>query len=177
VSNDHPAGEHTSVSGVPASSPQPSPPTAEISQKTADPSLTASPQAPSPQTASPQTASLQTTSIQAASPQSAVGSDKNQTGAAHATTRDSLTPSVDSDEDDTQSVTSPNPSNRKRFSEPPPMVDGYTRQDVPDLLRQANIYEDRGEYRLARYEYRLVLRLDRDNSQAREGLRRLWQRR
>jgi serine/threonine protein kinase len=177
VSNDHPAGEHTSVSDVPASSPQPSPPTAEISQKTVDPSLTASPQAPSTQTASPQTASLQTTSIQAASPQSAVGSDKNQTGAAHATTRDSLTPSVDSDEDDTQSVTSPNPSNRKRFSEPPPMVDGYTRQDVPDLLRQANIYEDRGEYRLARYEYRLVLRLDRDNSQAREGLRRLWQRR
>lgn len=60
------------------------------------------------------------------------------------------------------------------------MVDGFSRQDVPDLLRQADSYESRGEYRLARYEYRLVLRLEPNNLHAREGLRRLlgvWQER
>jgi hypothetical protein len=44
---------------------------------------------------------------------------------------------------------------------------------VPDLLRQADSYAARGDYRLARYEYGLVLKLDRNNFQAREGLRHL----
>ena len=53
------------------------------------------------------------------------------------------------------------------------MVDGFSRQDVPDLLRQADSYKERGEYRLARYEYRLVLKLEPNNAHARDGLRRL----
>jgi hypothetical protein len=62
--------------------------------------------------------------------------------------------------------------------ESPLTVDGFSRQDIPDLLRQADSSAARGNYRLARYEYVLVLKLDRNNVQAREALRRLpnvWQ--
>jgi len=57
--------------------------------------------------------------------------------------------------------------------EPALMVDGFSRQDIPDLLSQAYSSMTRGNYRQARYEYGLVLKLDRNNVQAREGLRRL----
>jgi len=162
VPNDHSAGADTSDSA--AKSPSP----AVVAQKTVDPSPTAAPQTPSLQNASSQSASPQT-----ASPQPVERSNNNQVG-------DALSPSVDSHQDEKQSVASPKSPNRQHFWEPPPMVDGYTRQDVPDLLSQANVCEDRGEYRMARYKYRLALRLDPNNAQAREGLRRLlsmWQER
>jgi serine/threonine protein kinase len=154
VSNDHPASEPTSVS-----EPADSPPPAETSQKPVDPS--------------------QTTSSQTAS-QAVEGSDSNQPSADNATARDSSTAAVAARENDSQSVAPSKPPERKRSPEPPPMVDGFSRQDVPDLLRQADSYQERGEYRLARYEYRLVLKLDPNNVHAREGLRRLlavWQER
>ncbi len=143
VSNDHPASEHTSVSETPASS---SP--AEISKTTVD-------------------------SSQTASPEPVAGSDNNQPGTGNATAHDSSTPAVASRDDDTQSVVPAKTPDRKRSPEPPSMVDGFSRQDVPDLLRQADSYKERGEYRLARYEYRLVLKLEPNNAHARDGLRRL----
>jgi len=149
-SSDHPASESAPVSGTPAS-----PPPAEISQKPVDPS--------------------QTTSTQAAEP-----SDDNQPAADNATAHHSLTaPSAFRDNDkQTASSAAPKPPARKRAPESALTVDGFSRQDIPDLLRQAASSTARGNYRLARYEYGLVLKLDRNNVQAREGLRRLlaaWQ--
>jgi serine/threonine-protein kinase len=149
-SSDHPISESVPVSGAPASAPP-----VETSPKPADP-------------------------FHAASPQAAESSDHNQPAADNATAHDSLTASSGSRDDDKQTAppATPKPPARKRAPESALTVDGFSRQDIPDLLSQADSSTARGDYRLARYEYGLVLKLDRNNVQAREGLRRLavaWQ--
>jgi hypothetical protein len=154
TSSDHPISENAPVSGAPPSSP------AETTQKPVDPS-------------------------ESAPPKAAESSDHNQP-AADSTTHESLAaPSPSRDEDSNSSndkqaasPATPKPFARKRALESPSSVDGFSRQDIPDLLRQADSSTARGNYRQARYEYGLVLKLDRNNVPAREGLRRLnagWQ--
>lgn len=149
-SSDHPISESAPVSGAPASSPP-----VETSPKPADP-------------------------FHPASPQAVESSDHNQPAADNATAHDSLTASSASRDDDKQTAppTTPKRLARKRAPESALTVDGFSRRDIPDLLSQADSSTARGNYRLARYEYGLVLMLDRNNAQAREGLRRLsaaWQ--
>ncbi len=151
-SSDHPQLESAPVSEAPASSPP-----VETAQKPVDPSPAASPQAVEP-------------------------SNHNQPATDNATAHDSLNSpfALRDNENDKQTAPPATPKllARKRASESALTVDGFSRQDIPDLLRQAESSTARGEYRLARYEYMLVLKLDRGNLQAREGLRRLpaaWQ--
>lgn len=151
--SDHPASDNVSVSATPAPSSGTSAisPPAEPSQKTA-------------------------ASSAAASTQSAKSGDDTQLAGDNAAAHDQPNAAaVVSREDDKPSPFSsaPRASARKHSPEPPSTVDGFSRQDVPDLLHQADSYAARGEYRLARYEYGLVLKLDRNNFQAREGLRHL----
>ncbi|HLX82865.1 MAG TPA: protein kinase [Terriglobales bacterium] len=154
-SGERSAGESVPASGTPATSPA-----ADISQKPVDPS----------QTVSTQTAAT---------------GDSNQPAPDKAPGHDSAAPAVSSREDGKESDEKQNPFSaesrpltRKRALESPSTVDGFSKSDVPDLLQQADAYAARGENRLARYEYGLVLKLDRNNARAREGLRRLlasWQ--
>jgi serine/threonine protein kinase len=87
---------------------------------------------------------------------------------AQSTERSPFSPAV---QDGSTSSTLAEQAPRRPFRPPVQRVDGFTRKDVPELLRVADVAARRGDYRLATYEYNLILKLDQNNATARDGLR------
>lgn len=142
-SSDHPAIQAAPISGT-----LPSPPPVQASAEPADTSPTASTQAAGP-------------------------SDSDQAAAKNTTVSRTEHSAFRTDDTETGSSAADNPISQKRSQESPERVDGYSRDDVPGLLRRANYHATRGNYFLARYEYRLVLKLAPYNVEAQDGLRAL----
>jgi len=194
------AGQSQNVNNLPAvgttSRPQPStlPDSAEAAQTSQEPaaqpsriqpvseSLTAS----SRTTLTTPASDVTTDQPASASDQSAISSsetavqrDENSDGSGQSTSAsnphvgDRDTAKTPDGSDQTAALSSATKPLRKNTPEAAGTVEGFTLKDVPELVSQADAAEERGDYRLARSKYQLILKLDRNNSSARAGLYRV----
>ena len=172
------AGSSANTSGAPAGTPNPGsgtvPQAAPDDSGEATPSSTGSsdgqPSSPADGAGAPVTTSqapAQTTAPKSGTVPSAAVSGGASNEAADNVEKSPFSPAgKDGQVNSTLAMQTP-----KKSRQTAPTVDGFTRKNIPELLRVADIAARRGDYRLASYDYNLILKLDHSNARARIGLR------
>jgi serine/threonine-protein kinase len=156
---DTPAASQESVPGDAAGSAQPpasAPPAAAASTEASPPTALSNGRAPSIATLQPVAARPANTTEATTNSATGSGGTANSDSDASATNAENPIPA-------TAPAEKPKPQGPRTF-------DGFSRKDIPQLLHLAEVASARGDYRLARYEYNLILKLDRGNAMARKGL-------
>ncbi|MBZ5523920.1 MAG: protein kinase [Acidobacteriia bacterium] len=141
------------------------------------PSLTAQPSTSTTAGANPQT-TLPAATQPRPPDQSSQPGPPPATGTAATPAADSATAASDAaktqpGQDDSSAPVASRPKAQNSKSGSGGKIDGFSRGDIPALLRKADAAAGRGEYAVAKYEYDVILRLDRHNAGAIAGLRRV----